>query len=223
MNPSKEASIPPGLGDWLEWQRRDSDRVAEDSQGLYGHGAPGDQRFSNLREYMRLMYLRRPTVLLVGEAPGHRGSRRSGIPFVSEALLENPQSDFRTHFAGSEFALPMLSDRASSEQSASVVWREISALGLIPLLWAAYPRHPHEVGNAESNRTPTRSEVKLYSQSLHELIELFRVEQIIAVGNVASSLLDSMSIRHVKIRHPAHGGVTKFQSGLRAYVTQSGP
>ncbi|MEJ2750218.1 MAG: hypothetical protein P8183_20270 [Anaerolineae bacterium] len=45
-------------------------------------------RRHNLDHYLRQMQQRQPTILLVGEAPGYRGCRLTGIPFVSPAILQ---------------------------------------------------------------------------------------------------------------------------------------
>src|SRR5690554_6491486 len=44
-------------------------------------------RHANLRLYLRQMMTRRPSFLLVGEAPGYRGCRVTGVPFTNKHLL----------------------------------------------------------------------------------------------------------------------------------------
>ena len=76
-------------------------------------------------------------VLLLGEAPGYRGARISGLPFTSERQLTG---------AG------------PAEATATIVRRVLTELGLEQdvLCWNVVPTHP---GSSTSNRRPTTAEV----------------------------------------------------------------
>jgi len=123
-------------------------------------------------------------ILLVGEAPGYRGARISGIPFTSERQLigEGP-----------------------AEATATIVHRVLAELGLQDdvLLWNAVPTHP---GTATSNRPPTRAEVEQGSVFARELA---RGRRVVAVGRVAAAALGAEYVRH-----PSHGGLVAFRGGL---------
>ena len=211
--PIRSAGTAGLLDRWLEALRAESDIRSDVSEGLYSHTPLGDARFLNLRRYLTLMLKQRPAVILVGEAPGYRGSRRTGVPFVSEALASDLAST-PYRLMGGSILLPLLDGPPVSEQTASVVWRELSNHAKLPLLWAAYPRHPHEVGNPSSNRTPSGKEVDQFGESLAELIRISGVSKVVALGNSASRILKYQGIDHVKIRHPAHGGAPKFARGM---------
>jgi len=135
-----------------------------------------------LTEYLE----RRATadVVLVGEAPGYRGARISGIPFTSERQL-----------LGS----------GPAEATATIVHGVLSELGLEEhvLLWNVVPTHP---GTETSNRPPTRSEV---AAGLDFAVPLTEGRTVVAVGRIAERALGVPGLRH-----PSHGGARDFRAGL---------
>jgi uracil-DNA glycosylase len=127
------------------------------------------------------------SVLLVGEAAGHRGARVSGLPFTSERQLTG---------------------RGPAEATATVVQRTLADLGVAGevLLWNLVPTHPHRPGEPASNRAPTRGEVEAARPFLERLAEGRR---IVPVGRLAHRALGGRYVRH-----PSHGGAADFRRGL---------
>jgi hypothetical protein len=130
---------------------------------------------------------RNASLLLVGEAAGHRGARVSGVPFTSERQLTG---------------------EGPAEASATIVRSALAELGLEEetLCWNVVPTHPHLPGLPDTNRRPTRVEVEDATPFLQELA---RGRRAIAVGRLAHAVLGADYVRH-----PSHGGAADFRAGL---------
>ncbi len=127
-------------------------------------------------------------VLLVGEAPGYRGARVSGVPFTSERQL-----------TGS----------GPAEATATIVRGVLADVGIEEevLLWNVVPTHP---GTESSNRRPSRAEVEGGRPFVRELA---RGRKVIAVGRVAEAAVGAPYVRH-----PSHGGAAGFRHGLKTLL-----
>jgi len=140
-----------------------------------------------------LVARQRTQLLLVGEAPGYRGARVSGLPFTSERQLTGC---------------------GPAESTATIVRAALRELGLENevLCWNVVPTHP---GTSTSNRRPMRAEIDggvLFAQ------RLARGRTVVAVGRVAATAMDASYVRH-----PSHGGAQAFREGLLRFALGGRP
>jgi uracil-DNA glycosylase len=185
------------------------------SSNFFSHAVPENAlRRQNLEIYLQEMLDRQPRLLLVGEAPGFRGMRITGVPFTNRTILGGPANSFGLFGPGKGYVLPPEAAGVAAEPTATVLWQVLEEVGLLPLLWSAFPWHPHQPGRPMSNRTPKPSETKLGTPFWQELSELFGISSIVAVGNVAQHSLLRSGLAAPRIRHPAHGGRSGFKRGL---------
>jgi uracil-DNA glycosylase len=170
-------------------------------------------RRHNLSRYFEQLAERRPTTLLVGEAPSYRGMRVTGVPFTNTTILRRGVPHFGLLGEANGYSVPD-APRVAAEPTATVVWNTLVELDFLPLLWSAFPLHPHRPGNPFSNRRPSAAEAAEWAWSWQALIDLFSIRSVVAVGNVARDILvkSGMSVPHV--RHPSQGGRQKFTLGL---------
>lgn len=189
-----------------------------DAVNMYAlDGPPGNAvRRRNLALALALALARGPDLLLVGEAPGYNGARRTGVPFTSERLLLEGLGPLGQFGAAQGFAIATADGRVSAEPTATIVYRELRALGRFAVGWNAYPLHPHRPGDDQSNRPPRAAETALGRPFLARVRALFPDVPVAAMGNVAAASLTALGIPHSKLRHPAQGGARRFAEGLRA-------
>lgn len=189
-------------------------KASEDAKNPWDYTRSSNEiRRKNLEGYLTRMSLLEPKVILIGEAPGYRGCGRVGMPFSSEKLLlSHPFFEDKKIFGIENEDAPI------AEASATIVWKTFDSLNFYPLMWASYPFHPHQPGKIESNRTPRGEEVLLGRVFVKNLLEMFNIQKIVAVGKVAEKNLTEMNLVSTPIRHPSHGGATLFTQGLADFV-----
>ena len=188
---------------------------ADTSDRVCNQYAEGDRRNAIRRRNLAL-YLQEignPRMILIGEAPSHRGGRLTGIPFTSEQIM---LSGVGGRFLGSDrgYRKATPGSQRSTEASATMLWATIACIDPLPLLWNAFPFHPFAAGNPSSNRMPGVGELRIGAIFIERLLELFPIELVVAIGNQADISLTQLGIEHEKVRHPSQGGKVKFVSGM---------
>jgi hypothetical protein len=167
-------------------------------------------RRANLKKYLA-SFVQRPSVLLVGEAPGPRGCRFSGVAFTSEYQLVSDS----LRFSGCQS-----SNRPSpyKEATATIFWGAAMSVerGAYKhaFAWNCVPFHPHEKGKPLSIRAPSNAEIKRYAHVLDGVIQLLQCGRIVSIGNHAERALGALGIATEHVRHPSRGGAAEFKTGL---------
>jgi len=149
--------------------------------------------------------------LLVGEALGHKGGRQTGVPFTSSALFhEGSHALFR------DLRGEIRTRKLESETTASIIWDALSVQTVTPLLWNAFPFHPHKLDNPQSNRTPKASERDEGRRYLTEIVRWYQPDVLAAVGRKGFEALSrAYPEREIYyIRHPSFGGKSMCLEGL---------
>ncbi len=170
-------------------------------------------RRCNLIEYVA-SYAQKPRVLLLAEAPGPRGCRFSGVPFTSEAQLEDPA--FPLHGRPSSLA-----ETPYTEYSGSIFWRVARPYWPAFFVWNTVPLHPHKAGAPLSVRNPTRREVQAWGSLLSAMLGVLRPTLTLAVGRKAEYALQRLGHEATYIRHPSQGGARAFENGMSAAFGQT--
>lgn len=52
------------------------------------------------------------------------------------------------------------------------------------------------------------------------MIQIFKIEKLVAMGNKAGESLSQLGIKHVQVRHPAQGGKKDFNKGIDLLVKE---
>lgn len=154
--------------------------VAEDCENQYLI----QEKKINLRTFLEEMKKNEPKVLLIGEAPGWKGCAETGIPFASYHEMNHC-----TIFPKGEFIIS--GDRW--EKSANYMWSAFEKEGFMPLLWNAYPFHPFN-NKLETNRKPRPEEIESGKKYITELIKIYNIKRVFAVGWTAYKLLKNMEL-----------------------------
>lgn len=224
MEPERREGDPSSRA---AWSQRFVDDLAAVPSGrrfvnFYSPEVSGSAtRRHNLMRYLEQMDLLNPSVLLVGEAPGHRGTRVTGVPFTDHQLLDSGVPELSMLGTTRGYRLPATQCHPLKEQTSTVVWRQLSAHRFIPLLWAVFPFHPFSERGADSNRKPSPAEIEIGRPFLTRLLDAWEIQHLVALGRVAEHTLKRIGFEPQHIRHPARGGVRQFECGIAALANEN--
>ncbi len=166
----------------------------------------------NLHLYLHeLLNISGSRILLVGEAPGYKGCRLTGIPFTSGTVFTRFD-----HWLLKKLHPLLNIDVIDSENTATIFWEYLSTKETTPLCWNAFPLHPHVSGNVLSNRAPIADEMKVGMGFLRDLAELYQPDIVAGIGKKGTLAAQKAFPLHEvhSIRHPSHGGKRDFIAGM---------
>lgn len=174
------------------------------------------RRRENLRAYLEARR-HAARIVLMGEAPSHRGCRFSGIPFCSEhELLHKADLVARRPL---QLTSANAATKPFKERSAHVIWDELARAGAAydVVLWNTFPWHPY-LDEVTTNRRPRLAEVTHGRAALAAFHACFTQPLVlVAVGKVAEAALGLWPEWRCAgyVRHPAQGGEALFRAGFR--------
>lgn len=166
----------------------------------------------NLRLYLsEILKIKGKRILLVGEAPGYKGCKITGIPFTSGKVFNRFNHplliQIRDHIKLS---------KVESEITATIFWEYLTQKGVTPIFWNSFPFHPHPADNENKNRVPTSEEVNSGMEYLRLIYLIYEPEIVAGIGNkgfeCAKKTFPDLNITY--IRHPSFGGKSKFIEGM---------
>ena len=171
---------------------------------------------NNLRAYLEYMlHNYKDGILLVGEAPGHKGCKITGVPFTSGEVIRSAK-----HKIFKDIGNKINLSKEEKETTAKIVWHYLEGKSTIPLFWNAFPFHPHPKNNRNKNRQPNTDEVKEGLTYLKNLIDIFTPRTIAGIGRFGTSCAQrACADKKVDyIRHPSYGGKNDFLDGIKKII-----
>lgn len=184
---------------------RSKSKVDNKVNNFYINNSKNNYMFDNLKKYLTYYMHNPPKYILIGEAPGYKGCAKSGIPFTSQYIISN------VDFFKSNFQLLGGEDK---ERTSTIMWNFFKSVQVYPLLWNAFPFHPHNINSKKYNRKPNMVELKEGLEYINILKGIFPSSELIAVGNVANESLQSLGLKFNKVRHPSFGGAAQFKEQM---------
>ncbi len=151
-------------------------------------------------------------LLMIGEAPGYKGCRLTGIPFTSGDIIQNSK-----HKIFKNISSKIRLHKVASENTAAILWEILEVNKPVPILWNAFPFHPHKKGQPETNRKPTASEIEEGKIYLKLVCDTFKPKILCSLGRIGEIILKELFPKEkiMYIRHPSHGGKRDFIKGMQ--------
>lgn len=165
-------------------------------------------RRQNLRNYLS-SFTEYPLYMMIGEAPGPNGCRFTGVPFTNEIQLTDRKL---IPFQG---RITKKGARRAAGQSAMIFWQTLLSHHPHFIAWDCIMYHPRKMNEPLSIRTPTKHEIKKHAPHLKGIISILGPIEPVSIGRRAEAALNYINVNTIYIRHPARGGKTSFEKGVK--------
>jgi len=175
-------------------------------------------QYHNKLTYLKYLFYKEAKILLLGEAGGYNGLKHSGIAFTSTKILKKHRL-FREIRKDIDYDFKIY-----TENSATIVYgffEKNPKLFSKCVLFNTFPFHPHNTGELETNRTPSKEEIEEGKKYILQLFKVFDFKEAHGIGKIAFNCLkelrennDIPDITISKIRHPSYGGKNEFIENL---------
>jgi uracil-DNA glycosylase len=140
---------------------------------------------------------------------GYRGGRRTGVPLTDDVHLA-----LVGQLLGGIELKRATKGPIVAERTAAIVWKVLARIHQPAVLWNVFPYHPHEPDDQFSNRAHTAAEREVALPLLKALIDMFRPQQLVAIGRDAQLALAELETPVAPVRHPSYGGQSEFMAGV---------
>ena len=172
---------------------------------------------NNLKLHFDWLLRNNPKVLVVGEAPGYKGCRITGIPFTSGKQIRDSQHKLFLDI-GNKIELK----ETIPERTATIVWNFFGKDRPVPIFWNSFPFHPYKINNPDSNRPPSSREIEIGRGYLEKMVDLFKPVKFYALGRSGERALKAIFPTEdiMYIRHPSFGGQKDFKDGMEQVLKE---
>ena len=173
-----------------------------------GHDLPNAPKLrrKNLTAVLTAAMSVGPVDLWVGQEPGHKGARRTGLALTDDDTLPRMSEMFGVEL---EKATRTSGVR---EDTAQAAWEILSPLvGKVKVFpWNVFPLHSHDLGSPLSNRKHNAKERAVGGKFLLDIHRILKPRRVIAIGRRADKFLHRQGIGHRSVPHPARSRRDEF-------------
>jgi uracil-DNA glycosylase len=167
------------------------------------------RRRKNLESFLEASLDCKVKTIWIARDLGYRGGRRTGVPLTDDVHLA-----LVGQLLGGIELQRATKGPVVAERTAAIVWKVLVRIHQPVVLWNVFPYHPHEPDDPFSNRAHTAAEREVALPLLKSLIDMFRPQQLVAIGRDAQQALAELETPVAPVRHPSYGGQSEFMASV---------